>query len=233
MTLKVRGVEGAMWVYLGSAGACAQSRSRVWLFAIPWTIARKTPLSMGFSKQDYWSGLPYPPPGDLLNPGMEPRSPGSSELAGRFLTPEPPGKPSGICKFHIKGLAQLPSWRPHPRLSSHALPTDRRCSAHSLTPLRWPLPDHSSSDCLPELSPWSVDIPSLHPGEKNCISNASRLQGLYQPVSERLPSSRVQSSPQTWPRQEQPGDQVSDPNYEQTSNFAMGEGPEEGSVSHR
>ena len=48
--------------------------SCVQLFATPRTVARKAPLSMGFSKQEYWSGLPRPPPGDLPNPGTEPRS---------------------------------------------------------------------------------------------------------------------------------------------------------------
>ena len=41
----------------------------------PWTVAFQTPLSMGFSRQEYWSGLPFPSPGDLPNPGIEPRSP--------------------------------------------------------------------------------------------------------------------------------------------------------------
>ena len=49
--------------------------SCVRLFATPWTVAHQAPLSMGFSRQEYWSGLPYPPPGDLLNPGIESRSP--------------------------------------------------------------------------------------------------------------------------------------------------------------
>ena len=48
------------------------SRSR--LFVTPWTVAHQTPLSMGFSRQEYWSGLPCPPPGGLPNPGMEPAS---------------------------------------------------------------------------------------------------------------------------------------------------------------
>ena len=48
--------------------------SHVWLFAIPCTVARQPPLSMGFSRQEYWSGLPCPPPGDLPNSGIEPRS---------------------------------------------------------------------------------------------------------------------------------------------------------------
>ena len=53
-------------------------------------VAHKAPLSVGFSRQEYWSGLPLPPPGDLPNPGMEPTSPA---LAGRFFTTELRGKP--------------------------------------------------------------------------------------------------------------------------------------------
>ena len=49
--------------------------SRLRLFVIPWTGAYQAPLSMGFSRQEYWSGLPFPSPGDLPNPGIEPRSP--------------------------------------------------------------------------------------------------------------------------------------------------------------
>ena len=61
-----------------------KSLSRVRLFATPWTVAYQDPLSMGFSRQEYWSGLPFPSPRDLTNPGMEPRSP--------TLPSEPPGK---------------------------------------------------------------------------------------------------------------------------------------------
>ena len=52
-----------------------KSPSRVWLFATPWTAAHQAPPSMGFSRQEYWSGLPFPSPGDLPDPGIEPRSP--------------------------------------------------------------------------------------------------------------------------------------------------------------
>ena len=52
-----------------------KSLSRVQLFATPWTVAYQDPQSMGFSRQEYWSGLPLPSPGDLPNPGIEPRSP--------------------------------------------------------------------------------------------------------------------------------------------------------------
>ena len=61
------------------------------IFAIPWTIACQAPLTMGFSSQKYWSGLPLPSPGDLPDPGIELVSPA---LVGRFFTTEPPGKPS-------------------------------------------------------------------------------------------------------------------------------------------
>ena len=55
---------------------CVLTRfSRVRLFATLWTVARQAPLSMGFSRQEYWSGLPCPPPGDLPDPGIEPKSP--------------------------------------------------------------------------------------------------------------------------------------------------------------
>ena len=52
----------------------------------PWTVAHQAPLSMGFPRQEYWSGLPFPPPGDLSNPGMEPTSLASPVLAGRLFT---------------------------------------------------------------------------------------------------------------------------------------------------
>ena len=56
-----------------SLGFCVYVLSRVWLFATPWTVAHQAPLSMGFSRQEYWSGLPFPSPGDLPNPGTEAR----------------------------------------------------------------------------------------------------------------------------------------------------------------
>ena len=52
-----------------------KSLSRVRLFATPWTVAYQAPPSMGFSRQEYWSGLPFPSPGDLPDPGIKPRSP--------------------------------------------------------------------------------------------------------------------------------------------------------------
>ena len=60
--------------------------SRVQLFATLWTVARQAPLSMGFSRQEHWSGLPCPPPEDLPSPGIKPTSFTSPVFAGRFFT---------------------------------------------------------------------------------------------------------------------------------------------------
>ena len=65
---------------------CLLSRfSHVQLFETPWIVARQAPLSMGFSKQEYWSGLTFPPPGSLPNPGIEPVVLKSPSLEGRFF----------------------------------------------------------------------------------------------------------------------------------------------------
>ena len=69
-----------------------KSLSHVRLFATLWTVARQAPPSMGFSTQEYWSGLPFPSPGDLPDSGIEPTSPA---LQADALTSEPPGKPGG------------------------------------------------------------------------------------------------------------------------------------------
>ena len=65
-------------------------KEKLWLFATPWTAAHQAPPSMGFSRQEYWSGLPFPSPGDLPDPGIEP---GSPAFQADTLTSEPPGKP--------------------------------------------------------------------------------------------------------------------------------------------
>ena len=85
------------WLYLGESGeldscrseACllsAQSCPRLSLFEAPRTLARQAPPYMGFSKQEYWSGLPFPTAGNLPNPGMEPLSPACPALAGELLS---------------------------------------------------------------------------------------------------------------------------------------------------
>ena len=66
------------------------SLSHVRLFVTPWMVACQAPLSVEFSRQEYWSGLPFRPPGDLPDPEIEPTSP---TLTGRFFSTEAPGKP--------------------------------------------------------------------------------------------------------------------------------------------
>ena len=80
---------------------CAQSLSHIQLFVTPWTVARQAPLSMGFSRQEYWSGLPLPPPGDLPDAGIEPKSPAAPAMAGTFFTTKPPGKPRAQDTTHF------------------------------------------------------------------------------------------------------------------------------------
>ena len=74
------------------------------LFATPWTEDKQTPLSMGFPRQEYWSGLPFPSPGDLSNPGIEPRS---SALQVGSLSFAPPGKSTWAVKNY--GKSTLPA----------------------------------------------------------------------------------------------------------------------------
>ena len=97
-------------------GVGVQLLSRVWLFATPWTAACQAPLSMKFPRQEYWSGLLFPSPGDLPNPGMKLVS---TALAGGFFTTEPPGK-------------QRRQWHPTPVLltgKSHGRRSPVGCSS--------------------------------------------------------------------------------------------------------
>ena len=75
--------------------------SRVRLFATRWTVAHQAPPSMGFSRKEYWSGLPFPSPGNLPAPRIEPRSPA---LQADTLTSEPPGQPSPSLKATTKAV---------------------------------------------------------------------------------------------------------------------------------
>ena len=72
---------------------CVCVLSHVQLFVTPWTVAHQAPLSLGFPRKEYRSGLPFPPPEHLPNPGIKPTSPVSPALADRFFTTEPPGRP--------------------------------------------------------------------------------------------------------------------------------------------
>ena len=83
-------------------------------WATPWTIARQAPLSMGFSRQGYWSGVPCPPPGDLPDPGIEPMSLPSPAFAGRFFTMSTPWEALDLLSF-----TQLSSYLTIINLSIH------------------------------------------------------------------------------------------------------------------
>ena len=76
---------------------CLVAKSHLWLFLTPWTVACKAPLSLEFPRQEYRSGLPFPSPGDLPNPGIESAS---FSLTGRFFIAEPPGVPKMLYMIH-------------------------------------------------------------------------------------------------------------------------------------
>ena len=80
-----------------------KSLSCVRLFATPWTVAYQAPLSMGYSRQEYWNGFPFPSPGDLPNPGIEPRS---ATLQADALPSEPPGIP----KKYLNNKNHICNW---------------------------------------------------------------------------------------------------------------------------
>ena len=86
------GLEGSFFL----VSVCA---SHSVMFVTPWTVAHQAPLSMGFSRQEYWSGLPFPSPGDLPNPGIKP---GSPVLQADALLYESPGKQKNL--FYLKSF---------------------------------------------------------------------------------------------------------------------------------
>jgi len=118
----------------------SHSLSRVRLFATPWTIAYQAPPSMGFSRQECWSGLPFYSPGDLPDPGIEPRSPA---LRADALPSEPPGKLENVVQFssvqfsrsvvfyslwlHESQHARPPCPSPTPRVHSDSRPSSQWC----------------------------------------------------------------------------------------------------------
>ena len=105
-----------------SALIIVETFSRVQLFVTPWSVAHQAPLSMGLPRQEYWSGLPFPPPGHLPYPGVDPMSP---ELAGRFFTME---THSSILAWEIHGQSSpagyglwgFKEWNMTEWLSTHA-----------------------------------------------------------------------------------------------------------------
>ena len=83
-----------------------QLLSHVQLCATPWTVARQAPVSMEFSRQEQWSVLPFPSPGDLPDPGIEP---GSPAWQADFLASEPPGKPLCLLLIPQNSIVSLSS----------------------------------------------------------------------------------------------------------------------------
>ena len=102
--------------------------SRVWLFATLWTIEHQALLSMGFSRQEYWSRLPCPPPGDLPDPGIEPKSPVSPALQANSLPLSLQGSKSTILQY---------KYLPQKRLSRKLM--EKEIATHSST-LAWKIP---------------------------------------------------------------------------------------------
>ena len=100
---------------------CARAPVLSLTLGAPWTVAHQAPPFMGFPRQEYWSGLQFPPPGDLPDPRIKPQSPASSALAGRYFTTEPPGKslpklcpPLGIPSSASAWQETCPPLRSHP-----------------------------------------------------------------------------------------------------------------------
>ena len=133
----------------------------------PWTVARQAPLSMGFPRQEYWSGLPFPSPGDLLNTGTEPKSPG---LTSRFFTTEPPGKTRlrltaiDFSSWHIAAIRPL-----LPAIGQTALLLFLEWLTHSLWKPGWAKRTLSSKYCMSML--WLLLITEVQRGKQWCTSH--------------------------------------------------------------
>ena len=94
-----------------------QSLSHVQLFATPLTVAHQAPVLVGFPRQEYFSGLPFPSPRDLPDPGIKLASPVSPALAGQFFPAEPPGQP-GIARADYSNRSEMSRLSPCTSVSS-------------------------------------------------------------------------------------------------------------------
>ena len=92
-------------IYLCMCACMLTCFSCVWLSATLWSVAHQAPLSMGFSRQEYWSGLPCLPPGDLSDPGIKPASLMSPALAGGFITTSATWEAVMVSSFHLIQLS--------------------------------------------------------------------------------------------------------------------------------
>ena len=95
-------------------------------FVTVWTVAYQAPVSLGFPRQEYWSGLPFPSPGDLPEPGINPMS---LAVAGRFFTAEPPGKPiPSLASTDLFRLTPKSFWHNPSSFGFHYNPEEGQCS---------------------------------------------------------------------------------------------------------
>ena len=130
--------------------------SHVRLFVTPWTIAHQVPLSMEFSKQQYWSGLPFPTPGDRPDPGIEPTTSVSPALPGGFFTTEPPGTP--LLKHQFSSVTQsCPTLCDPMNCSTPGLPVHHQLLEFTQTHIHWVSgaiqPSHPLSSPSPPVNP--------------------------------------------------------------------------------
>ena len=153
--------------------------NHVRLFATLWTVAHQAPLSMEFSRQEYWSGLPLPSPGDLSDPGIKARSPA---LQADSLLSEPPGKPLG----HMEATVQFSSVTQ----SCPTLCEPMNCSTSGL-PVHHQLPEftqthvHRVSDAIQTSHPLSSPSPPA--------LNPSQHQSLFQRVNSSHEVAKLQT----------------------------------------
>ena len=137
---------------------CLCSVAQLCLFVTPWIVACQAPLSMGFPRQEYWSGLSFPSSGDLLHPGIEPMSPASLTLAGRFFTAAPAVganyRRQNTKRTNKKNPTQLSLNKNRglgAKIGYYA------CTLHTAPPNRWAdHPRHRSG-----LTPWKHPYPQL------------------------------------------------------------------------
>ena len=118
--------------------------------ATPGTVDRQASLFMGFPRQDYWSGLPFPSPGDLLKPGIEPVS---AALAGGFFTPEPAGKSTDRIVVQIKSSASSLE----PKVSGLARPNRLKCKISQGQGAEVTTGDGEEGRCRVQTSRWGSD----------------------------------------------------------------------------
>ena len=143
-----------------------KSLSRVQLFATPWTVAYQAPPSMGFSRQECWSGVPLPSPGDLPNPGIEHRSPALRADASPF---EPPGKTTHVCILSRFSCVRL---FVTPRTVAYQAPPSmgfsrQECSSGLPLPSPGDLPNPGIEPGSPTLQ--ADALPSEPPGRSNKV----------------------------------------------------------------